>query len=42
MVAEHLQHVGQQRDARAEQDEADDVERVALVLAIVGQEAPDR
>ena len=37
MLAEHLQHIGQERDARAEQHEAEDAERMALVLAIVRQ-----
>ena len=37
MFAEDLQHVGQQCDAGAEQDEADDIERPGALLAIVRQ-----
>ena len=39
VLAEHFEHVRQQRDAGAEQDQADDVERMRLGLAIVGQMA---
>ena len=37
VLAEHFQHIGKQRDAGAEQDQADDVERIGVLFAIVGQ-----
>ena len=36
MFAEHLQHIRQQRDAGAEQDEADNIERIRF-FAVVRQ-----
>ena len=50
VLAEDLEHVGQQRDAGAEQHQPDDIERWRLLVAVVGQmavheveaEQPDR
>ena len=41
MLAEDLQHVGHERNAAAEQHQADDIERVAVRLAVVRQVAID-
>src|ERR1700721_2057188 len=35
--AEHLEHIGKQRNSRAEQDQPDDIQRVIARLAIIGQ-----
>ena len=40
VLAEHPEHIGQERDAGAEQDQANDVERVRIFLAVVGQILP--
>ena len=37
VLAEDFEHIGEQRDAGAEEDQADDVERMRLVFAVVGQ-----
>src|SRR5882672_8218914 len=37
VFAEYFQNVGQERDSGAEQHQADDVERVVALLAVVGQ-----
>ena len=37
VFAENLEHIGKQRDAGAERDEAHEIERWGLFLAIVGQ-----
>jgi hypothetical protein len=37
VFAEDFEHIGQQRDAGAEEDEADGVERMGLLFAVVGQ-----
>jgi len=37
VFAENLEHIGKQRDAGAEKDEAYEIERRGLFLAIVGQ-----
>ena len=37
MLAENLQHVREQRDAGAEQDQADDIETMHAALAKIGQ-----
>ncbi len=37
MFAEHFEHIGQERNTGAEEDEADDVERMSLFFAVVGQ-----
>jgi hypothetical protein len=37
VLAEHLEHVGQQRDARAEQRQPDDIQRIVLRSAIIRQ-----
>jgi hypothetical protein len=42
MVAEYLQHVGQQSNAGTEEDEPDNVERVGALFAIVGQVQMDQ
>ncbi len=36
VFAEYFQHVGKQRNARAEKKQADDIERVGVLFAIVG------
>ncbi len=42
VLAENFEHVGEQRDAGAEEDEADDVERIGVLFAIVGQDGDRR
>ena len=37
MFAEDFEHIGEQRDAGAEEDEADDIEGMACLFAVVGQ-----
>ena len=37
VIAEDLQHIGQQGDARAEQDKPDDIERLGVFFAIIGK-----
>ena len=41
VLAEDFEDVGKQRDSGAEEDEADDVERIGALFAIVGQVAID-
>ena len=41
MFSEYLQHIGEQRDARAEEDEADKIERMGVLFAKVRQMKKD-
>ena len=41
MLAKNFENIREQRDTRAKEDETDDVERIGVLLAIVGQMAID-
>jgi len=36
MFTEYLQHVGQQRNTGTEEDEADNIEQMGVLFAVVG------
>ena len=42
MIAEYLQDIRQQCDAGTEQDEPDDIERLRILLAVIGQMQVDQ
>ena len=41
MLAKDFQHIGEQRDPGAEKNQADDIKRIGVLFAIVGQMAVD-